>query len=251
RRDRAAPLIEVTVRIRLRRNGDWSEGIQRIDRTTHVLEFDLAVVRGGDAHARAGNDLGGHVGEAGAPVHAALERHVALLQRIDAGRQQAVDVEGFLVARDDDDLHLAGIEHHGQPGVVAYAAVHGPAVQVYAVEHQLDPAGDGQRFAWLLERRHGHLAAQRQGEFGAHARRGGLLRRLRIAQGVEGDVLQALAQDLGQHGGRVHGAAGAGVVEVVEQDDGTLLDGLGARDGGRQRFAVEDPLFAAVPGGLQ
>ncbi|SUW10539.1 Uncharacterised protein [Bordetella bronchiseptica] len=155
------------------------------------------------------------------------------------------------MARHHHDLDLAGVEHDGQARVVAHAAVHGAAVQVYAVEQQLDPGGQVQGRAGLAQRRHRHLAAQGQGHGGAHAGRRGLLRGLRVADGVERHVLQALVQDLGQHRGGVHGAARTGIVVVVEQHHRSVLDGLGARDGGRQRLGVEHPVGASAPGGLE
>src|SRR5690606_16830768 len=204
-----------------------------------------------DTHAGAFDDLGGHVGEAGAPVHAAFQCDVALLHGIDAGGQQVIDVEGCLVAANDDDLHPAGIENDGEPRVVAYATVHRAAVQVYPVEYELDPPGDRQRGALFLECRHGNLAADFQRDVGAHPCRRRLACRLRIAYGIEGHVVEFLAQDFGQDGGGVLGAARTGVVDVVEQDHGPLFDALGPRNGRLERFAVKHPLFARLPGGLQ
>ena len=71
---------------------------------------------------------------------------------------------------------------------------------------------------------------------------GGLLRGVGIIDGVEGHVVQSLAQDLGQHRGVVHRAARGRVVAMVQQHDGALFDAGGAGDRGLQRVGAVDPV---------
>ena len=77
--------------------------------------------------------------------------------------------------------------------------------------------------------------------------------RVRIVDAEEGDVVELLAQDLGEHRGRVHRAARGAIVVMVEEKDRRLLGWhrLGARDGLGQGLDLEDEVVPRRPGVVQ
>ena len=83
-----------------------------------------------------------------------------------------------------------------------------------------------------------------------------LLNGLRVVDREGGDVFEPLAQDRGEHGGRVHRAARGAVVVMIEQDDRPLaglrrLQRLGARQRLFERFELVDEILAVGPGPVE
>src|SRR5437660_10778572 len=78
--------------------------VERVDRAAHVVESELAVIRGADAHPGAFDDGLSHWPQPGAPMDAALQHNVALLQRVDAEGGEAVEIRRLDMARDQRDL---------------------------------------------------------------------------------------------------------------------------------------------------
>ena len=140
-------------------------------------------------------------------MDAALQHHKALLHRVDAERQEAVEVVRLDMARDQRDFGAAGVEHDTRPHVHLHAAPHRPLVAEATVRDRLDRPGHGERPALAGDRRHRDLAADRERHLGADPGRDRLLHGLGVVDREGGDVFEPLAQDRGEHGGRVHRAA--------------------------------------------
>src|ERR1700687_3916650 len=92
------------------RVGSAVRQVEGVDRAAHVAEGQLAVIRGADPDAGAIDDRLGQGAEAGAPMHATLQHHVALLHRVDAEGEQAIQIARLDMVRDDHYLDLAGID---------------------------------------------------------------------------------------------------------------------------------------------
>ena len=104
--------------------------------------------------------------------------------------------------------------------------------------------------------RHRHLAADRERHLGADPGRDRLLHGFGVVDREGRDILEPLAQDRGEHGGRVHRAARGAVVVMVEQDDRPLaglrrLQRLGARQRLFERLELVDEILAVGPGPVE
>src|ERR1700758_5717572 len=86
--------------------------VEGVDWPPDLLEIELAVIGGAHPHAGTVDDSFRHRAEAGAPVNTALQHDIAFLHRVDAEAREAVEVGGLDMARDEDDLDRAGVEHH-------------------------------------------------------------------------------------------------------------------------------------------
>src|SRR5882762_11199490 len=86
--------------------GSTVRQVERVDRPPHLGEIQLAVIGGADADSGAFDDALGQGAEAGAPMDAALQHHVALLHRVDAEGEQAIQIARLDMARDHRDLDL-------------------------------------------------------------------------------------------------------------------------------------------------
>ena len=104
--------------------------IEWIDRPPDFLEFQLPIVRSANADPGALDDGLRHWTEPGPPVDAALQHHIALLQRVDAEAREAIKVGGLDMARDQHDLGRAGVEHYCCTHIHHGAAPHRAAVLV-------------------------------------------------------------------------------------------------------------------------
>src|SRR5271168_5044731 len=62
--------------------------VERIDRPAHVPEGERAVIRGADADPGAVDDCLRHRPQSRAPMDAALQHHIAFLQRVDAEAEE-------------------------------------------------------------------------------------------------------------------------------------------------------------------
>src|SRR6266498_256393 len=102
--------------------------VERIDRPPHLGEGQLAVIGGADADPGAIDDRLGYLAEPGAPMYPALQHHIALLHRVDAEGQQAVEIIRLDMARDQRDLDPAGIEDDTRPHIHQHAPPHRPLV---------------------------------------------------------------------------------------------------------------------------
>src|SRR5262249_61724073 len=102
---------------------------------------------GGDAVAVERDGGAAERREARAIMDARLQQQVALGTRVDADAGEDTDVPGLVVARDYDDLHLAGVEHRRRPHPPGDAGVHGTAHDPFAVAERADAPRDLERRA--------------------------------------------------------------------------------------------------------
>src|SRR5207237_9947435 len=89
--------------------------VERIDRASDFPELQLAVIRGAHPDAGAVDDGFGELAKAGAPMNAALQHDITLLQRIDAEAQKAVEVGRLAMPRDQHEHGRARNEPPGRP----------------------------------------------------------------------------------------------------------------------------------------
>ena len=178
----------------------------------------------------------GQFAKTGAPVHAALDHDVTLLPGINADRVECVEVVGFLVFRNDDDLDFAGIEHRGRPHIHQHAGTHGPLVAESAIGQACDAAVDLQGRSGFADGGHGKLATKIDGDVRTHPRSHHLLHGTGVMNREGCDIFQTGIENTRQHGHGVHGATRSGVVVVVEQNDRPLLHRLCSGQGFSQRL---------------
>src|SRR6185436_32086 len=99
----------------------------------HILEGELAVIRGADTDPRTFDDLPRDLAEAGPPMHPAFQHDVFLLPRVDAEAEEAIEVVRLHMVGDQHDLGAAGIQHDRWPHAVLDAGPHRSAIAKAAI----------------------------------------------------------------------------------------------------------------------